>query len=616
MRTLGVPGGRQLRGDAQRACASCTSSTSHPSSTRVRVARPGAPSGPRRREPPAAPSRAPPARAHRARPARHTAGSRRRGRTGRRRRRAGRCARRRRRARVRAAFSRASSSAASEASVATTRAPGCSCATASAIAPLPVPTSSTRGASDAADQLEAALDDDLRLGPRHERARVGAQRQAAEVPVAEHVRERLTRAPPLHELACSVPLRLGQRPVVLRVELDPREAERAREQPLRIEPRALDATFRQVVGRAGEHLAERHRSSARRCSSAVSASVKSSSDAGEHLLERHVQLDAVVGDAALREVVGPDLLGARAGADLCAAGGRLLGRLTLALGLVDARAQHAHRLLAVLQLRALVLHRDDDPGRQVRDAHRGVGRVDGLAARAGRAVDVDLQVALLDLDVHLLRLRHHGDRRGRRVDASLRLGLGHALDAMRPAFELEDRVGAVALDRERRLLDAARVARRHLDLLPAEAAPLGVALQQPREIAGPELPLVAALAAADLDDHVLLVGGVALGERELQLLLEPRDVGLVVADHLGELGVAARRVEVLARLLPLLRELPRPLELLQAPADVGRLTVVVVDRRDRTSAPAPPRRTGRAPPPDRRVPPSRPEVSSRAARRG
>ena len=99
-----------------------------------------------------------------------------------------------------------------------------------------------------------------------------------------------------------------------------------------------------------------------------------------------------------------------------------------------------------------------------------------------------------------------------------------------------------------------------------------------REVAGPELAFVAALAAADLDDHVLVVGRVALDERELQLLLEPRDVGLVVADHLGELGVALRRVEVGARLLPLLRELPRALELLQAPADVGRLAVVVVDR--------------------------------------
>ena len=118
-----------------------------------------------------------------------------------------------------------------------------------------------------------------------------------------------------------------------------------------------------------------------------------------------------------------------------------------------------------------------------------------------------------------------------------------------------------------------------LELLPLEAAPLGVALEHPREVGGPERRLVAADALADLDDHVLLVGRVALDERELQLLLEPRDVGLVVGDHLGELGVAARRVEVGLRLAPLLRELVRALELLQAPADLGRLAVVVVDGR-------------------------------------
>ena len=129
-----------------------------------------------------------------------------------------------------------------------------------------------------------------------------------------------------------------------------------------------------------------------------------------------------------------------------------LGLLLLALALVEARAEDAHRLLPVLQLRLLVLHRDDDAGRHVRDAHRGVGRVDGLAARAGRAVDVDLQVVLVDLDVDLLGLRHHRDGRGGRVDAALRLGLGDALHAVRAALVLEDREGAVALDREHDLL--------------------------------------------------------------------------------------------------------------------------------------------------------------------
>ena len=297
---------------------------------------------------------------------------------------------------------------------------------------------------------------------------------------------------------------------------------------------------------------------------------------------RRADADPVVGDAVLREVVGADLLGALAAADLRLARRRLLGLLALALRLVQAGAEDAHRLRLVLELRALVLHRDHDPGRQVRDPDRRVGRVHRLAARARRAVDVDLEVLLVDLDVDILGLGHHGDRRGRGVDPALRLGVGHALDAVRAALVLEDRVRAVALDRVDALLDPAAVARAHLELLPLEAAPLGVALEHPREVGGPERRLVAADALADLDDHVLLVGRVALDERELQLLLEPGDLGLVVGDHLGELGVGLARPR--GRRAPgatACGEPVRPLELLQAPADLLRLAVVVVDRRIR-----------------------------------
>src|SRR5574340_1064042 len=96
------------------------------------------------------------------------------------------------------------------------------------------------------------------------------------------------------------------------------------------------------------------------------------------------------------------------------------------------------------------------------------------------------------LDLHVLRLGHHRDRRGRGVDAPLRLGLRHALDAMRAALELEHGVRAVALDGEHALLDAAALVGADLELLPREAAPLGVALEHPREVARPEPGLVAA----------------------------------------------------------------------------------------------------------------------------
>src|SRR5687768_15866629 len=63
--------------------------------------------------------------------------------------------------------------------------------------------------------------------------------------------------------------------------------------------------------------------------------------------------DAVVGDAVLGEVVGPNLLGALAGADLRPAN---LARLLLraqALSLVEAGAQDGHRPGLVLELRTL-----------------------------------------------------------------------------------------------------------------------------------------------------------------------------------------------------------------------------------------------------------------------
>gem|GEM_PF-7125117 len=215
----------------------------------------------------------------------------------------------------------------------------------------------------------------------------------------------------------------------------------------------------------------------------------------------------------------------------------------------------------------------------MRDAHGRVGRVHRLTARAGRAVDVDLQVPVLDRDVDLLDLGHHGDGGRRGVDPALGLGCGNTLDAMGAAFPLEHRVGAVALDREHGLLHAAPVALAHREHLRPVPAPLRVALQHAGHFPRPERRLVASDALPDLDDHVLRVRGVALDEGHSQLVLEARDLALELTGHRGELGIALRVDQVGARLPPLPCGAQGRLELLQTAADVRGLATVGVDGR-------------------------------------
>src|SRR5690606_27493628 len=96
----------------------------------------------------------------------------------------------------------------------------------------------------------------------------------------------------------------------------------------------------------------------------------------------------------LGEVVSADTFGAIHGADLALAGRTVELRLVFLLLGEDARAEHPHAGFTVLQLALLVLHRYDDAGRKVSDAHRGVGGVDRLSTGTTRPVDVDLQVVL------------------------------------------------------------------------------------------------------------------------------------------------------------------------------------------------------------------------------
>ena len=109
------------------------------------------------------------------------------------------------------------------------------------------------------------------------------------------------------------------------------------------------------------------------------------------------------------------------------------------------------------------------------EAHRRVGGVDALAAGAGGAEAVDPEVLLVDLDLDVLGLgeHRHGHRRG--VDAAGGLGGGHALHAVHAALVLEAAVGAPPLDDGGDLLDAADAGLREVDDLHPPALLLGVA---------------------------------------------------------------------------------------------------------------------------------------------
>ena len=218
------------------------------------------------------------------------------------------------------------------------------------------------------------------------------------------------------------------------------------------------------------------------------------------------------------KVVGADALRAVARAHH---GPALGGALGLALGVLELEepgAQDAHGLGLVLDLALLVLAVHDKARRDVGDAHRGVRRVDALAAGTRGAHDVDAQVLIADLDLGLLHLGQDGDGDGARMDPARGLGGGDALDAVHARLPAQALVDRVARDREDDLAVAAQLGGggvHHLDL---PAPGLGEVRVHAEEVRGEEGRLLAAGAGADLHDR-WLVGQLVAGRDEV---LEPR----------------------------------------------------------------------------------------------
>ena len=187
-----------------------------------------------------------------------------------------------------------------------------------------------------------------------------------------------------------------------------------------------------------------------------------------------------------------------------------------------------HRLGPVLELAALVLAGDHHAGREVGDADGRRRLVDVLATGARRAVGVDPEVLVVDLDARRCR-RATGTPRRRRSCVWRRALPSNGLMRTRrcvPRSALHEAVGVAAPDGELGRQDAGLGALGDVVDLDVEAPTLGPAGVHAQQHLGPVLGVDAAVLGVDGADGVGLV--VLAGEEAAQL-------------ELVELGVERRR---------------------------------------------------------------------------
>ena len=165
-------------------------------------------------------------------------------------------------------------------------------------------------------------------------------------------------------------------------------------------------------------------------------------------------MDTVVGDAVLRKVVGADFFGTVAGADKGFAGDGSVFHLFFFFAFEESGAQNIHGFDAVLLLRALILHGNDEASREMSDADGGVGGVDTLAAVSTRTVNINTKVFGVDFEVFLGCFGQNCDGGGGSMNAALRFGDWHTLDAVDATFKLELAIGIVATNLENNFFHA------------------------------------------------------------------------------------------------------------------------------------------------------------------
>ena len=285
----------------------------------------------------------------------------------------------------------------------------------------------------------------------------------------------------------------------------------------------------------------------------------------------------MVRHAALRIVIGADLGASVAGGDHGLSLGRDAVQVFLVLHVVQTGTELFHGPVQVLELGTLFLALHHDARRDVGEPDGRIGGVHALSAGTRCAEEVLADIGRIELDVKLASLGENGHGGGRCLDAALRFGLGHTLDAVHAGLVFHDAVHAVgaAGELEHNLLVTTGGAGGLVGDFQFPAAALGEVLVHAEQVAGKDGGFVAAGAAADFHHGILAVVGVGRNEEELDLLLHFGELGLNIghffAGHLLEVLVLFVHEDVLG-----LRQLVHQAFVFQPGGDDGLQLLVIL----------------------------------------
>src|SRR6201988_5499366 len=139
-------------------------------------------------------------------------------------------------------------------------------------------------------------------------------------------------------------------------------------------------------------------------------------------------------------------------------------------------------------LRTLILTGNDDPGREVRDAHCGIGGVDVLSAGASRSIRIDAQVFIVNLDFDVffdLGIDKQGSERG--VPPRRLIERRDPHQPVNAGFSSEQPVGILAFNSERYTLQTSFLAWLILENFSLESSLFSPLEIHPQEHLGPIL---------------------------------------------------------------------------------------------------------------------------------